>query len=262
MAARFSQWESKNSRLLYLPWIVSAAVVVYLFIGGFWPGLLARAIRSSVAENLAIIACCIVFLVVLCGSLAYAHARGYGKSGTAAYLCSCVWMGFFFLLLGQLMVRVSTDRSSKSLAEKSLSFLTPDSQLVIYNTYVPGLPFYLNVDRPIWLVAPEEKETWMGSPYVANQMQYSASGHGKVFFTFDDFAQAWKKMKQPPLVFAKAKHVSLLEGQVGEATRELARANEYVLVSKSRRPGPASELSARKSEAASSSDEVMAKGMK
>jgi 4-amino-4-deoxy-L-arabinose transferase-like glycosyltransferase len=250
IAARFNQPESKNSRLLYLPWILSAGTVVYLLIGGFWPSLLARAIRASVVENLAIIASCAAFLGVVCGSFAYANSRGYCKNQIAVYLCTSVWMAVFFLLVGQVMVRASTDRSSKSLAQESLSFLSPDSPVVIYNTYIAGLPFYLDIDRPIWLVAPEGKETWMGSPYVSKQMQNPASGHRKVTFTFDEFADAWKKMKNPPLVFAKAKHVSLLEGQVGEVTEELARTNDYVLVSKSERSRPVFEKSALKNEAA------------
>jgi hypothetical protein len=168
-------------------------------------------------------------------------------------------MALFFLLVGQLMVRASTDRSSKSLAQKSLSFLTPDSPVVIYNTYIAGLPFYLDVDRPIWLVAPEGKETWMGSPYVSKQMQNPDSGHRKVIFTFDEFADAWKKMKHPPLVFGKAKHVSLLEGQVGEVTQELARANDYVLVSKSGQSRPVSENSVLKDEATLSFHEGLEK---
>jgi hypothetical protein len=103
---------------------------------------------------------------------------------------------------------------------------------VIFNTYVPGLIFNLRLDRPVWVVGPEGKQTWMGSPYVSTRRRNPALGYGKVLVTFDQFADAWKKMRHPPLVFAKAKHVSLLEQQVTAVTQELVRVDEYVLVSK------------------------------
>jgi 4-amino-4-deoxy-L-arabinose transferase-like glycosyltransferase len=232
IAARLNPPESKNRWLLYLPWIFSAGFIVYLLIGGFWPRLLAREIRTSVVENFLIIVYCTALIGVILASLAYANLRGYWRSQSATYLCTCAGMAIFFLLLGRLMVTASADRSVKALAQRSLSALTPYSQLAIYNTYVPGLIFYLGLDRPIRVVAREGKEAWMGSPYISKQRPNLASGYGKVLFTFDEFAAAWKETKQPLFVFAKAKHVSLLEGQVGAVTKGLVRVDEYVLVSK------------------------------
>jgi 4-amino-4-deoxy-L-arabinose transferase-like glycosyltransferase len=262
MAARFKRPESKNGWLFYLPWVFSAATIVYLWIGGLWPPLLARAIRASAVENFTIIGYYTAFLVLLGGGFAYTRLRGYWKSQNAVYLCACIWMAAFFLLVGQLMVRVSADRSSKSLAQKSLSFLTSDSQVVIFNTYISGLPFYLDVDRPIWVVAPERRDTWMGSPYLSEQMRNPPSGHGKVLRTFDEFAQEWKKTKYPLLVFAKAKHIALLERQVGEATQQLASANDYVVVSKSRRAGAVAEVSVLRDKGGQVFHEGMEKGIR
>jgi hypothetical protein len=179
-----------------------------------------------------IIGYCTVFMGVIFGSFAYANSRGHWRSPSAVYICTCVWMAIFFLLMGRLMVTTSFERSSKTLAEKSRFFVTPDSQPAIYNTYITGLIFHLRLDRPIWVVAPEGKPTWMGSPYVSKKRPKPASGYGKVLFTFDEFTDAWKKKKHPLLVFAKAKHVDLLERQVGAVTKELVRVDEYVVVSK------------------------------
>jgi hypothetical protein len=122
------------------------------------------------------------------------------------------------------------------------------------------LIFYLGLDRPIRVVAREGKEAWMGSPYISKQRPNLASGYGKVLFTFDEFAAVWKETKQPLFVFAKAKHISLLEDQVGAATKGLARVDEYVLVSKPEQDsGP--DILARRIKAPEA-DEKPAKGIK
>jgi hypothetical protein len=158
--------------------------------------------------------------------------RGYSIKQRGAYAGACLGLAVFFLLVGRLMVTVSMQRSSKTLAQSSLVFLTADSQVAIFNTYVPGLIFNLRLDRPVWVVNPEGRQTWMGSPYVSTRRRNPALGYDKVLLTFDQFADAWKKMTHPPLVFAKAKHVPLLEQQTTGVTQELVRVDEYVLVSK------------------------------
>jgi hypothetical protein len=59
-----------------------------------------------------------------------------------------------------------------------------------------------------------------------------APGQGKILLSFDEFETAWKHAKDPLLVFAKGKNVSRLESQLGGITKELARAGEYVLISR------------------------------
>ena len=232
IAGRFNRPESKSRWVFYLPSTLSAGFVAYLLIGGFWPRLLAPEIRATVVENLLVIIYCTTLIGVIFGSVAYAHVRGYSIKQRAVYIRACLGWAVFFLLVGQLMVTASMQRSSKTLAQSSLAFLTPDSQVAIFNTYVPGLIFNLRLDRPVWVVNPEGRQTWMGSPYVSTRRRNPALGYDKVLVTFDQFADAWKKMTQRPLVFAKAKHVSLLEQQVTAVTQELVRVDEYVLVSK------------------------------
>jgi 4-amino-4-deoxy-L-arabinose transferase-like glycosyltransferase len=232
IAGRFNQPGSKSRRVLYLPGILSVGFVVYLLIGGFWPDLLASEIRTTVVENLLVIVYCTTLIGVIFGSFAYAPVKGYPIKQRTAYICACLGLAVFFLLLGRVMVTASVQRSSKILAQTALSFLTPDSQVAIFNTYVPGLIFNLRLDRPVWVVNPEGRQTWMGSPYVSMRKKNPASGYGKVLVTFNQFADAWNKMPHPPLVFAKAKHVSLLEQQVSAVTQELVRVDDYVLVSR------------------------------
>jgi hypothetical protein len=166
------------------------------------------------------------------GAFLYVNSKSYGRNQLAAYLCSCGGIGLFFLLVGQFMVTASASRSAKALAESAAPFITPDSQIVVYDTHITGLIFYLRLDRPIWSVSSPGKTTLMGSPYVSIHQPTPAPGHGKILFKFDEFVDAWKKTKRPVLVFAKEHTVPRFETQLGEATKELVRVDEHVLVSK------------------------------
>ena len=223
---------NSDRRLLYLPWIFAAGFVLYLFIGGLWRHFLPVPIRNSVGENLVFVGLsaavmAFIFVGFVCGNL-----KGYGRSQFAAYLCICVDMALFFLLVGQLMVAASASRSAKALVQSALPFIRHDSQIFIYDTYITGLVFYLRLDRPILIVTSPIKTTLMGSPYVSMHRPNPAPGRGKILLNFDEFSTAWRETKDPPLVFAKAKNVSRLESQLGGSTKELARAGEHVLVSR------------------------------
>ena len=228
----FGESRSKSRWILYLPWALTAGFVLYLLVGGMWRHLLPSEIRTAVSDHLSLVAACAALMALIYGSFAYANVRGSWKGQGAAYLCACVSIALSLLLAGQLIPAASLRRSARTLAENSAAFVTHDSQVVLYDTYITGMPFYLRLDRPIWVVLPEGKITLMGSPYVSTHLPEPAPGYGEVLFTFAEFAQAWKKTKKPLLVFAKAKNIARLEVQVGDVTQELARANEYVLVSK------------------------------
>jgi hypothetical protein len=162
----------------------------------------------------------------------YSNLNGNGRNQRAAYLCSCGGIGVFFLLVGQFMVTASSTRSAKALAEAAVPFITPDSQIAVYDTHITGLIFYLRLDRPIWSVSSLRKTTLMGSPYVSIHQPNPAPGHEKILFRFDGFVDAWNKTKRPILVFAKEKTIPRFESQLGEGTKELVRVDEHVLVSK------------------------------
>jgi hypothetical protein len=111
---------------------------------------------------------------------------------------------------------------------------------------MPGLIFYLRLDRPIWIVASPGKTTLMGSPYVSTHRPDPAPGHGKILFNFAEFSDAWKKANPPLLVFAKAKTLLRLESQLAEGTKKLAGVDEFVLVSKTvNNQQPADDLRSR-----------------
>jgi len=231
IANLFNKPASKQRGLLYLPWIFPASCVVYLLMGSLWQNLLPWPIREIVLENRIFIGLSAAVMGLIVGSFVWANLKGYGRSQHAAYLCKAA-IAIFFLLMGQLMVTASAARSSKALAQRAAPFITQDSQMAIYDTYINGLIFYLRLDRPVLVVSSPTKTTVMGSPYVSMQRPNPASGQGKILLGFDEFEAAWKNAKLPLLVFAKGKNVSRLESQLEGMTKELARAGEYVLVSR------------------------------
>jgi len=231
LANLFNKPSSKERWLLHLPWIFPSGWVVYLLMGSLWQNLLPWPIREVVLENRIFIGLSAAAMGLILGSFVWANLKGHGRSQYAAYLCKCS-IAIFFLLMGQLMVTASAGRSSKALAQSAAPFINHDSQMAIYDTYINGLIFYLRLNRPVFVVASPKKTTLMGSPYVSMQRPNPAPGQGKILLSFDEFETAWKHTKDPLLVFAKGKNVSRLESQLGGITKELARAGEYVLISR------------------------------
>jgi len=231
IASLFTTVKPKERWSLYLPWGFAASFILYLLIGGVWERPLPIPIRNSVSDNFVYIGFSAALMVLIFGALVYS-LKGTRRDQSAAYLCSCGGIGLFFLLVGQFMVTESTSRSAKTLAEAAAPFITPGSQIAIYDTHITGLTFYLRLDRPIWSVSSLQKTTLMGSPYVSTHQPNPAPGHGKILVRFDEFLDAWKETKRPILVFAKEKNVPRFESQLGEGTKELVRVDEHVLVSK------------------------------
>lgn len=242
----FNKPQSRARWGFYLPWVLLAGFVFYLLIGGVWQRLLPTEIQVTVSENLIFMGLSALLIVLIFGGYAYANSRGYCSSQIASYICTGVVMAVFFLLVGRLMVTASVGRSAKALAQGTARFITHDSQMAIYDTYMPGLIFYLRLDRPIWIVASPGKTTLMGSPYVSTHRPDPAPGHGKILFNFAEFSDAWKKANPPLLVFAKAKTLLRLESQLAEGTKKLAGVDEFVLVSKTvNNQQPADDLRSR-----------------
>ena len=230
IAARFKK--PASNWLCYLPWIPSAGSVLYFLIGGVWPHLSPIPIRDNINENLIAIGFCAAVMAFILGVFAYANLKGYRRRQLAAYLCVCGGMALFSWLVAQFMATVASSRSARSLAQSAAPFITQDTEIAIYDTYLTGLIFYLRRDRPIWVVGSPGKTTWMGSPYVSRFFPNSAPGHGKVLVNLAELADAWNKGTPAVLVFAKAKNISRLQGQLGEKPKELLRVDEYVLMSR------------------------------
>jgi 4-amino-4-deoxy-L-arabinose transferase-like glycosyltransferase len=231
IAGRFlaeRRFDSTAVNLIILPVMFVAAIVLYLFGGAIWPPLLARSVRTAAAENLLPIAVCGVFLFAI---LVIFFKRGSRwRSWWAIYVSTATGLALFFVMLGELTAEVSLERSSKPLARTVRPFITPGDQVVFYDTFLPGMAFYLDADQPIWIVQREGRERIMGSNYLGESRPEPAAGHGQPVYSFREFAQQWKRPDLVLRVIVKEKNLQRMMRDVGAAPRVLAKYDEYLLV--------------------------------
>ncbi|MGZ8483930.1 MAG: glycosyltransferase family 39 protein [Candidatus Binatia bacterium] len=130
------------------------------------------------------------------------------------FLYPATAIGFALLVLcsNPIWIAVSLDRSSIQLVERVAPLIRADDQLVLYGGYPSSLPFYLNIQRPIWVIAPADSSKILGSDYVARQRPEPAAGYGKVLYTYQEFAALWKDSKHRLVVFIKSSAVDRLGG--------------------------------------------------
>ena len=112
------------------------------------------------------------------------------------------------------------------------SYIEPDTQVIIYDTSLESLPFYLKINQPIWIVWSGEKASVMGSFYLAEETARSTSGFGRVLLTFEEFDEQWAKApKNHFVVFIKPKNLPRLEHQVAHSAKVLLEDRDLLLVS-------------------------------
>jgi hypothetical protein len=220
----------RQSRLLYVPGIFAIGFIIYLLIGAAWPSLLADQIRATVTQNVALLVMYgaiifLVFAVFVVGDLV-----SVWRNRGAAYVCTAVGLALLLVLSGRIIAAASFHRASKSLSEAVAPLINPGDRIVFYNTYIEGMPFYLRSDKPVWLVQAREKEDVMGSYYVGERRPAPAPGYGSVLFTFEEFAEQWKKDELLLKVFVKEKTLPKLHSDVGRPPKILMKFDEYLLV--------------------------------
>lgn len=221
---------------LSLTWWIQAVAALYLVAGSFFPAILARQIRSAVSD--------LSFLIwayaALCAAmLVYLNRRNTNARPDVARLFVVQGLGLCFFLgfVVQMMISVSSERSAKAIAQAASTRLTPTTQLVYYDTYLAGVPFYLNLERPFWLITHENKKrTFLGNYYAIGKRADPVSAWGTVILNFTDFRERWKSDKEPFLIVVKEKNLKRLVEQVGEAPVRLAAFGEYLLMERRRSP--------------------------
>jgi 4-amino-4-deoxy-L-arabinose transferase-like glycosyltransferase len=223
------QEATRRLSILYVIWIFPVGFLLYLVIGAAWPTLLATQVRAATIQNLPLLAACAAVLIVIFAVFIIGQSRKVWQDRGAAYLWTSTALALFLVALGQVMATASLRRASKSLAKQSASVIDREARLVFYGTYIEGIPFYLRIDKPIWLVQAREKEDVMGSFYLGERRP-AALGLGQVLFTFEEFARQWKRNEIIFGVFIKEKNLIRLSSDIGASPRVLSRYNDYVLV--------------------------------
>lgn len=125
----------------------------------------------------------------------------------------CLILGLNFFLAHRVIVPLSANRSFKELGMQAAALLRPADRpapLVIYDTYLPSLLFYLNIREPVWVVAHEADDEIMGSFFISTNKPAPAPGYGKVIWTYEEFDREWASRKV--FVFTKDKRLAKLPG--------------------------------------------------
>jgi 4-amino-4-deoxy-L-arabinose transferase-like glycosyltransferase len=206
--------------------------VLYLLIGAAFPKLLPVEIRPGVIQKVAVMGIYAAVFVLLFAVFVFGHIKHLWKDRGGAFLCTSVSLALFFVLLTQIIAATSFRRVSKSLAQQLAPVIQAEDRVVFYNAYSEGIPFYLDVNKPIWLVQDEARGAATESSNVGGRRPVAAAGYGPVFFTFEELAQQWKKNDQTLRVLVREKYLSQFTADIGAGPSQVMKLVEnYRLVS-------------------------------
>lgn len=213
-------------------WVVQSLNAVYLLLGSFYPGILAPQIRGRFSDMAYVLW---LYAIVSLLILAYMARRRMSQDRMpqdVIYLAQVVGLAVFFVFLTEVMISTALDRSAKTTAMAVLSHLRAGEQVVFFETYMSGLPFYLDAKRPVWLITHgNKKRTFLGNYYAIGKRHNPVTPWGEAIFNLDKFGEQWKSRTRPFLVIVKDKNLPQLADTIGEAPKRLAQINEYVVVS-------------------------------
>ncbi|MBI2089208.1 MAG: glycosyltransferase family 39 protein [Deltaproteobacteria bacterium] len=212
-----------------LPWFMLIIPLAYAALALSQPTLLPHQLRLPFQAFQALRPPIVALWPVLLLSLCLAIWIWTRAKEDAPFVGSCVGFFAWFLLIHELMVPLSSFRSSKEMAVRAAEFTRPSDQILIYDTYLSSLPFYLSIDRPIGVVWSGRKSSIMGSFYVAEKMPPPAGGYGRVLYTFDQFSHLWARSDRRLLVFVKEKNLARLSEGSGVQPTVLLKVGEIVL---------------------------------
>ena len=228
----YEQSASKLRAAMISVWVVQSLNAIYLLLGFFYPVILVPQIRGRFSDVAYVL---LPYAIISLMILAYMAGRRLSQDRVPQriiYLAQVVGLGVFLVLLTEVMISIAPDRSAKSTAMAVLSQLRGREQVAFFETYLSGLPFYLNAKRPVWLITHENKKrTFLGNYYAVVKRHDPVTPWGEAIFNLDDFGQQWKSRRQPFLVIVKDKNLPQLAETIGEAPKPLAQIDEYVVVS-------------------------------
>jgi hypothetical protein len=231
LVALYEQSASKLRSAMISVWVGQSLNAIYLLLGFFYPVILAPQIRGRFPDMAYVLwPYAIISLMILAYLARRRRTRDRMPQGVI-YLAQVVGLGVFFVFFTDVMISIAPDRSAKSTAMAVLSHVRGGEQVAFFETYLSGLPFYLDAKRPVWLITHENKKrTFLGNYYAIGKRD-PVTPWGQAIFNLDDFGQQWKSRRQPFLVIVKDKNLPQLTETVGEAPKRLAQIDQYLLVS-------------------------------
>jgi 4-amino-4-deoxy-L-arabinose transferase-like glycosyltransferase len=214
-------------------WWILLLLSFFLLSGRFFPVILPRQIRVAVdAMNYFLWIFAAVSIVML-AYMANRSAAERPRSQRRLFVLQGLGLCFFLALIVKIMILISPERSARPIAAATLPRLSAAMQVVFYDTYVAGMSFYLQSERPLWFIThAHKKRTLLGNYYAIGKRADPTTSWGKAILTFQEFQEYWKTTRQPLLIIVKEKNLARLASEVGEAPVKLAAVDEYLLVSK------------------------------
>jgi 4-amino-4-deoxy-L-arabinose transferase-like glycosyltransferase len=234
-AALMTLWRKTEtvSLAFSLIWSAQSLAILYLVTGAIIPAILPEPIRASVSALSRFFWLYGAFLVLSLACLSVTQAARRLPTRRQLYAVHGVVMVLFLAFVVEIMFLVSHDRSARPVAEKALSQIHETTQLVFYDTHLPGMPFYLHAERPIWLVTHgDKKRTFLGHYYEVAERKDLTTPWGDAIFDFDEFREKWHTAKEPLLVVVKEKNLMRLARNVGDVPKKLVEIDGYALVTK------------------------------
>jgi len=234
VAEALTDSSAKTNWLLSFPAVFFFLLSILVTLLALWPQFLPNRLQGyvhatftgiSIRQFVAIVVALMLVLVAI-------RRRLWGRQ-ILLYAATCVGFAVFILCAEPILATVSLNRSSKQLAEKAVLFIRDKDQLVLYGGYPSSLPFYLNIQRPIWVIWSGNRNRVLGSDYVAKERPEPAPGYGEVLYTHEEFAELWKTSKQRFVVFVDSGAVDRFERLIEPQPRILFQHGDTVLVENS-----------------------------
>ena len=223
----------KLQSALSLTWWIHTILGFYFLAGWFFPVILSSHIRSAISDMDYFVW---IYAAVSIALLAYlrTHKRtDPPASRNQLYFLQWVGSCVFLVFVVAMMVLISPDRSARPIADAITPRLTTATQVVVYDTYLAGMPFYLRSARPVWSITHgHKKQSFLGNYYAIGRRADPLTPWGAAIFDFDEFKHIWQTTKQPLLIIVKEKNPQRFVENVGESPAQLAKVDEYLIVTK------------------------------
>lgn len=213
-------------------WVVLSSLFIYLAAGVIAPEIFPKIIRGRY-DSIAILFWSSAFISLALVYLACKRNLWTAVNPRYVYFSQGFGLLIFMVTLSEMMVLIAPARSAKDIAGRALPYISPTTQLVSYDTYAEGLPFYLKTDKPLWVVThSNKKSTFLGNFYALTKQPEPITRWGKSLLTFDEFADRWKSSDTPFVILVKEKNLRGLERLVGVVPKRLAAYDEYLIVAR------------------------------
>ncbi len=209
---------------------LSALPLCFLLAASF-PELFPGAAQAAVADFPPGLAALAASAAIASIGLGLCIWSGRCKTPTALFVGLSCALVLYLGLLGQAATRASIARSTREFVAKASPYMEPNAQWAIYDTSLETLPFYLQIERPMWIVWSGEKSSVLGSFYLAEHGARPAPGFGPMLLTLEEFNRRWAHAPENHFrVVIKAKNLPRLERESGHFAKTLLEDRGLLLV--------------------------------